>query len=282
MGPKGIFTCRVLLLAVAAPHAWASTTFWSISGDPGNFFVPDQFSSINSSTSSVTNVATLGDGSLGFNGGLVIGPGGGLYGIANDSFGASSLYGIQSNGAFSLIGTAGGLGFGFLDGLAWDSGNSTFYAGVEDSLGNTSLYSISTGAVATALGKNLGTGYSGLAYDSFNGLFYGIGNDSSGFSTLYNFSLGGPVSSVGSLGFGFGALTYDAAANVFWAISPVNNAGSQLFQITPGGVASSAFMTLGDGFVELAVATPEPASSAEVSAGLLALTGLLKILRRKS
>jgi hypothetical protein len=145
MSPKGMFTCEVVLLAVAVPHAWASTTFWSISEDPSNFFVPDQFSLVNSSTSSVTNVATLGDGSLGFNGGLVIGPGGGLYGIANDSFGASSLYGIQSNGAFSLIGTAGGLGFGFFDGLAWDSDNSTFYAGVEDSLGVTSLYSISTG-----------------------------------------------------------------------------------------------------------------------------------------
>ncbi len=114
-----------------------ATSLFSISGDPNNFFVPDQFSSLTESPGSVTTVGTLGDGSLGFNGGLTAGPGGVFYAIANDSLGASSFYRVQSNGTISLIGSAGGLGSGFLGGLAYDSANSTFYAAVNDIAGNT-------------------------------------------------------------------------------------------------------------------------------------------------
>jgi hypothetical protein len=263
----------LLALQVAA----SATSLWTISDDPNNF-VPDQLSFANSTLQTVTTVATLGNGSLGFDGGLTTGPGGVLYAIANDSTGAGSFYRVQPNGSTALVGTAGGLGFGFSGGLAYDSANGTFYAAVEDTFGNSSLYSITPGAVSAALSENLGTGFSGLAYDSANGLFYGIGNDTTGFSTLYDFSLGGPVNLVGALGSGFGGLTYDSASNVFWAIQGVNNAGSQLFQISPTGVESNALMTLGDGFVELAVNTPEPAPFATI--GLVLLIGA-SALRKK-
>jgi hypothetical protein len=181
--------------AVVIPQAHA-TSFFTISGDPNNSFVPDRFSFVTLSPQSVTYVATLGDGSLGFNGGLTTGPGGTLYGIANDSTGAGSLYSIQSDGTLSPIGAADGLGFGFLGGLAYNPGNWTFYAPVEDSLGNSTLDSITAGGAATVAGLTLGTGFSGLAYDTANGLFFGIGNDFTGFSTLYEFSLAGPVTAV--------------------------------------------------------------------------------------
>jgi hypothetical protein len=279
----GRWLATVALIAAFLPQAHA-TNFFSISGDPNNSYVPDQWSSLTSSPGSVTMIATLGDGSLGFNGGLTQGPGAALYGIANDSLGDSSLYLIQPNGATSLVGTAGGLGSGFLGGLAWDSSTSTLYAAALDTLGNTTLYSITSGGVASSTGLALGTGFSGLAYDSANGLFYGIGNDNTGFSTLYDFSLGGPVSAVGTgLGYGFGALTYDPAANQLWAISPVNNASSQLFQVTAGGAASSAFYTLGDGFDELAVTqgavgtgVPEPTGALTLAAGLISIAFFLR------
>lgn len=261
-----------------------ATSFFSISGDPNNNFVPDQWSSLTNSPASVITTATLGDGSLGFNGGLTQGPGIALYAIANDSLGNSSLYLVQPSGATSLVGAAGGLGSGFLGGLAWDSSTSMLYAAALDTFGNTTLYSITGGGIATSTGLALGTGFSGLAYDSADGLFYGIGNDGTGFSTLYDFSLSGPVTTIGSLGFGFGALTYDATNNAFWALDPVNNFAAQLFQVSPTGIVSAPFFTLGDGFDELAVTqasvgtgVPEPAGALTLGAGLV----LIAILSRR-
>jgi len=258
--------CLCALFAMQA-HATTSSSIYSLSADP-NTFVPDQFSSVNPALQTVSNIATLGDGSLGFNGGITQGIGG-LYAIGNDSNGAGSFYSVSLDGAISLIGTAGGLGDGFFGGLAFDSANGTFYAAVNDNSGNSSLYSITAGGVATNLSKALGTGFSGLAYDSNNGLFYGIGNDNSGNSTLYDFSLNGTIDTVASIGMGFGGLTYDPQVDAFWAIQGVNNAGSQLFQLSPAGAESSSFMTLGDGFTELTTLTPEPSSFTDLAVVLL-------------
>jgi hypothetical protein len=277
---QGKLIAVMAFAAAVVPHAGAAT-FFAISADL-NTFVPNQLSSVTSAPQAVVPAATLGDGSLGFNGGLTTGPGGALYGIANDSTGAGSLYSIQSDGTLSLVGAAGGLGFGFLGGLAFNPGNSTFYAAVNDTLGNTTLNSITTGGSPTALGVSLGTGFSGLAFDTANSLFYGIGNDNTGFSTLFSFTEAGPVNTVGGLGFGFGALTYDAAGDVLWAIGPVNNSGSQLFQVSPAGALSAPFFTLGDGFVELAVTqapavgSPEPGVTAMTGAGLIGLGFFLR------
>jgi hypothetical protein len=274
-----------MALAGALASSLHGTVFASISGDPSNGFVPDLFSSLTDSSGSLVTIGPLGGGSLGFNGGLTAGPGGLVYSVANDSSGNSSFYSVQLNGNTSLIGSAGGLGAGFLGGLAYDSSNSTFYAAVLDGLGNSSLYSITGGGAAAATGLALGTGYSGLTYDSANGLFYGIGNDGTGFSTLYSFALGGPVNTVGGLGFGFGALTYDPVGNLLWAIDPVNNSSSQLFSLTTAGVVSAPYYTIGDGFAELAVApapTPEPGTLLYVGAGwVLAVLYRKKVRQRR-
>jgi hypothetical protein len=277
---SGFAAVAIVASTLLCNVAMATTSFYTISGDPANFYVPDQFSSVDLNASSLTTVATLGDGSLAFNGGLVLGPDGSLYAIANDSTAAGSFYRLQQDGAATLIGTAGGLGSGFFGGLAYDSATALYYAAVLDSLGDTTLYSITSGGFATSLGQDLGTGFSGLAYDSANGLFYGIGNDNTGFSTLYDFSLGGSVNTVAGLGYGFGALTYDPLSNVLWAIDPVNNAGSQLFQITSAGAVSSAYMTLGDGFVELAANTPEPSAALEIPAAFAIAFWIFRRRRR--
>jgi hypothetical protein len=272
-----------LFLAAAYVAPGQADTFWSISGDPNNFYVPDVLSSVDSGAQTVTTIAAMGGGNLGFNGGLTVGPGGKLYAIANDSFGNGSFYSIQADGTLSLIGSAGGLGQGFLGGLTYDTQNSTFYAAVLDSAGNTSLDSISQTGQATDLSQSLGAGFSGLAFDSANDLFYGIANDNTGFSTLVDFSLSGPVNNVGALGYGFGALTYDQNNDVFWALAPVNNAASTLFQITALAEESNGIFTLGDGFAELAVqpqaqtaAVPEPATVAELGTAICLLALILK------
>ena len=278
MANKSVRFAEALILASlwAAPGQ-ADTLFYSISGDANG--VPDVLSSVDEGAQTVHNIAVMGGGNLGFNGGLTVGPGGKLYSIANDSLGNSSFYYIHADGSLSLIGSAGGLGQGFLGGLTYDTQNSTFYAAVLDSQGNTSLDSISQTGQSTALGDSLGTGFSGLAFDSANDLFYGIANDSSGQSTLVDFALNGPVHDVGTLGSGFGALTYDEANNFFWALAPVDNAGTTLHDITALGNESDGIFTLGDGFTELAVvppATPEPATDAELGIGLCLLAVLLK------
>lgn len=263
-------------LAISISTAHAGALFYVIGPDP-NTFTPDVLIPFTISPPAVGSPATLGDGSLAFNGGLVGGPGGVLYGIANDSNAAGSLYTIQPDGALSLVGAMGGLGFGFFGGLAYNAANSTLYAAVNDPDGNSTLYSIDSGGAATSTGLSLGTGFSGLAFDDADGLFYGVGNDSSGYSILYDFSLGGPVNEVARLGYGFGALSYDATDNVLWVIDPVNNFGSQLFQISSDGTVSPSYLTFGDGFAGLAVvppasATPEPSPSAMLGAALACLT----------
>lgn len=269
-----------LLATASVAHAHAGSFLWAISSDPNNGFVPDQFSSVVTSPPAVMTVATLGNGSLAFNGGLTIGPGGILYGIANDSFDAGSLYAIQANGTISLVGSAGGLGAGFSGGLTFSGG--IFYGAVTDFLGNTTLESITASGVATPLGKSLGTAFSGLAYDSANGTFYGISNDTLSVSTLVQFTLPGAVTSIGTLGFGIGGLTYDAGLNRFWAIGNVNNASSQLLQITTAASVSAPVMTLGEGFVELAVqpasAVPEPGTGLLVA---FCLGGVFLSFRRR-
>jgi hypothetical protein len=268
----------VLLLSTAAPHAEGATLL-AIGSDPINF-VPDQLILADIASQSVSTIGTLGDGSLGFNGGLAYGPGG-LYAIGNDSTGAGSFYQVQPAGALSLVGSPGGLGFGFYGGLTFDPLDGLFYGAVNDSSGNASLYSITASGVSTPLGQSLGAGFSGLAFDSSNGRFYGIGNDSSGFSSLYDFTISIPVSTVAPLGFGFGGLTYDAASDSFWVIAPVSNSGAQLFQIASGGAVTGPVLTLGDGFFELAAptaSTPEPGTSFAAASCLLMLAGLMKFL----
>jgi hypothetical protein len=275
--------CTLTILTAVIPSAHASTMLLTISGDPNNFFVPELLSSVDVAATTVTNGPALGGGSLGFNGGLTTGPGGALYGIANDSTGAGSLYTIQLAGSISLVGSVDGLGFGYLGGLAFDAANSTFYAAVNDQLGNTTLSSITTAGLSTPLGQNIGVGFSGLAYDSSNGLFFGISNDINGLSQLWDFTLGGSPNLVASLGYGYGALTYDPTNDVFWAISPVNNASSELIEITASGIQTNQFV-LGDGFVEMAVAqssatTPEPGSIYEALAGCLLIAWKIKAAR---
>jgi hypothetical protein len=275
-----LLAAGVLLLSISPANA--NVIFASISGDPTNGFVPDQFSSVDKDQQTVTTVATLGDGSLAFNGGLAYGSGGTLFAIANDFTGAGSLYTIQPDGTLALVGSAGGLGFGFLGGLTYDTQNSTLYAAVTDNLGNTTLDSISNSGTPTALGQSIGTGYSGLAFDSANNSFYGIGNDNSGQSTLYDFTLGNSPAAVSVLGFGFGALTYDVADDLLFALDPVNNAGAQLYSVTPAGSESGPLFTLGDGFVELAAPAPEPASAFEVGGILLGSAWLLRKMKKKA
>jgi len=155
------------------------------------------------SAASVTNILTpVGDGSIGFNGGLV-GAGGLLYAIGNDSLGNATLYSFGTNGQgltavssnFNSAGDAAS--FGFYNGLAASGG--VFYAIGNDGIGGQeALFQIGNGtATELQLLNTFGGTYSGLAWDpALNGFYAIIAGASAGElqgDLLVSFLLGGPV-----------------------------------------------------------------------------------------
>ncbi|MCC6235133.1 MAG: hypothetical protein IT580_20990 [Verrucomicrobiales bacterium] len=101
-------------------------------------FVPRSFTSI-TEMGTVAPLFDLGDGSLALNGGLAYrGSNGLFYGIANDSFGNSSLVSFSLLGGGALT-TVGALGRGFLSGLAYDSTGDLLFAISNDWMGSSTL-----------------------------------------------------------------------------------------------------------------------------------------------
>jgi hypothetical protein len=89
------------LLAVSGASLTAEPFLFTIG--PDNNFVPRSFTSISVDASSVTSLFNLGDGSLGFNGGLTFRPTDGLfYAIANDGSGNSTIQSFSLAGAGTL------------------------------------------------------------------------------------------------------------------------------------------------------------------------------------
>ena len=159
------------------------------------------------SAASVTDVQTpVGDGNIGFNGGLV-GVASLLYGIGNDSFGNATLYSFTDTGQglttvssnFNVTGDAAG--FGFLNGLAAHGG--VFYA-IGDGGASEDLFQIGNGT-ATDLGalNTYGGTYKGLAWDNTIGGFYAIIANASDIDfhgdLLVRFSIGGSAAVAANL-----------------------------------------------------------------------------------
>jgi len=95
-------------------YSSSTSAFYAIGGDDAG--VQRRFSRIDLSggTPTVTTLFDLGDGSLGFQGGLAYDAAAGRFvTIANDTFGASSLYGFSLAGATSLADLGHPLGNGF-------------------------------------------------------------------------------------------------------------------------------------------------------------------------
>ncbi|WP_085315812.1 hypothetical protein [Derxia lacustris] len=96
---------------------WNAGALYAIGGD--EFGVQRRFSRIDlaGGTPTVTTLFDLGDGSLGFQGGLAFDTASNRFvTIANDGFGASSLYGFSLAGASSLSDLGKPLGSGFVNG----------------------------------------------------------------------------------------------------------------------------------------------------------------------
>ncbi|RTL43877.1 MAG: PEP-CTERM sorting domain-containing protein [Burkholderiales bacterium] len=200
-----------------------------------------------------TPQATLGDGSVAYNGGLVYSSAASrFFAIGNDGQGNSSLvsFTAAAPGTFTLnqsLATGG-----FTGGLAVNG--TTLYAVSTDFTGASFLYSMDlTGGSLSLLGSLSGALYTGLAYDADDGLLYGIAADASGVGrSVRRISWSGGVSDTelfqlgdGSVAFN-GGLAYDDQADLFKVIANDGSAASTLMSFDLTG--SSSLTALGASF----------------------------------
>jgi hypothetical protein len=292
-----------IIAAIAVPMVAQAAALFTIGPDANPFFpVPRVLNQLPATSPvSAAPLATLGDGTVGFNGGLAYNSGNSLlYAIGNDSFGNSALYSMTTLGGG--LTSVGGLGQGFNGGLAYDSASGDFYAIANDFFANSTLYKVTPAGVATPLGM-VGFGfYGGLTYDADDGKLYAIAGDLFGvmrsvvaidISTVAAnplFNLGD-----GSIGFN-GGLAYDDVADLFYAIGNDFSATSSLFSFALGGGAASLApigSPFGQGFLNIGLAlapevtppppptVPEPPAVALIMLGaLLALAANRFRLRR--
>jgi hypothetical protein len=277
---------RFAAASLALFTAQANASLFSVGPDANQ--VPRSFDAVGAS--GATSQFLLGDGSLGFNGGLTYrAANASFYAVANDSSGNSSLVSFTPAGSGSYS-TVGSLGSGFLGGLAYNSADGNFYAVSSDFLGNATLNRISAdGSTVTALGV-IGMGnYGGLAYNPDDGKLYAISGDAFGVQSKLNAIdiATATVASTTDLGDGSlsfnGGLAYDDDANLFYAISNDFMGSSALDSFTVGGSATPTVVAaLGQGYLNAGLAwvsdnpggggsVPEPGSTLLIAAALLSL-----------
>jgi hypothetical protein len=248
-------SCCVVL---AAAPACAASLLYSI-GPDSTGSTPSGFYSVTTG-GTATWLFDLGDGTLGFNGGLAYRAGTNVfYAIANDSAGNSSLVSFSASGA-STITTIASLGQGFLGGLAYNSANDSLYAISNDISGNSTLHQVGLTGTASAVGS-LGSGfYGGLTFNPANGLLYGFSADAWGTqrefqeinpataAAAWQFELGD-----GSVSFN-GGLAYSPGTDLFYVIS--NDAWGSTLQTLALSGTLAAVSGIGGGFWNVALAGP--------------------------
>ena len=283
--------------AVALPFAAHANALFTIGPDANPVFpVPRVLNQLPTTAPvGAAPLATLGAGSIGFNGGLAYNTSSALlYSIGNDSAGSSTLYSMTTLGG--TLTSIAPLGTGFNGGLAYNSADANLYAIANDMFAASSLYEVTATGVATALGTDpLGIGfYGGLTFNPDDGKLYAIAGDSLGVMRIVVkidiatvaatplFDLGD-----GSLSFN-GGLAYDDAANLFYVIGNDFLANSALFSFTLGGAGTDLTpigTSFGQGFLNIGLAlAPEvtpPTVSEPPTLSLVALIALLGLAGRR-
>ena len=183
--------------------------------------------------------------------------------------------------------TVGGLGTGFVSGLAYNSSDGYLYGISTDWLGDSSLSRISLGGAVTPVGA-LGVGfYGGLTFSTSDGLLYAFSGDT--FGVQREFQSIDPATAVptwlfelgdGSASFS-GGVAWSAADSLFYVISN-DWTGSTLQTLTPGGTLTPVGV-IGGGFWNVGLADvtpiPEPSLWLPLAAALLA-GGWVRLRRR--
>jgi hypothetical protein len=265
-----------LCLALAMPSP--AESMYAISGDING--IPRLVSTF-TPAGPATSLFTLGDGSLGFTGGLAYNTAAAVfYTIGSDGFGESSLYSFDLTGALAFQFS---LGQGFFGGLAWNSGNGNLYAARNDFEGNSSIYELDLGGQTSTYLFSMRQGLTGgLTYNTADGDLYGIVNDPLGNSTLMQIPIatGAFAATAPPLGTGFlGGVAFDAATGGYFAINMDPFGASTLNAIVTGGSGSvTPGPTLGYGYAAAGLTYGPEAPDATVpepATWLLCITGMV-------
>jgi hypothetical protein len=245
-------------------------------------------------------VTDLGDGSVGFNGGLAYRPGDDRLYAAGTGFpsGApqSNLHRFSTAGSdfasVSDLTASAGTAVAFTGGLAYrGGGDDAFYLIANDSLGASSLFRQAAGSSALESLGDLGIlGSAGLTYNADDDKLYVVASDSFGVPrSLSSITLGvtPTVAFVFDLGDGNsafnGGLAYDAANDLFYVIANDSFANSSLdtFSLAGAGSLATVAANFGAGFLNASLAlapaapVPEPGSIALLVIGLLGLAATM-------
>lgn len=296
-----------LLLSACSGIGNAGSLLYTFGPNASNPFVPDSLSSLDpASLASVSNVQPqLGDGSTGFNGGIVA-VGQLLYAIGNDNGLLATLYSFDTNGqnlntiSSQFNNTGDAANYTFMNGLA--AIGNTFYA-VGAGGGGEALFQIGNGTATLnrtlPTPANSGT-YAGIAWDPALNIFYGIvvnaGNvDNPPADYLVQFGLGpsGGFSVTANLTQLDGAEVNthldgvaDAGGGVLYDIftDPISQNG-QLEQISVSGPGTATLYDTGiplaqNAGIAIVSGVPEPASAFMIGAGLILLGGIVRRKRR--
>jgi hypothetical protein len=272
-----------LLMALAAPGT-AGPLLTAISGD--DFGVPRRVQTMDVGLAATSALGDLGDGSLGFTGGLAYN-GSQFLLIGSDSDGNSSLYGFTTVASLTALLP---LGQGFSGGLAHTG--SALYAVSNDMFGSSTLNQIDLGGLLVTPLFALGSGFTGgLTYNANDGLLYGVASDAFGASTLFSINLVSQQATAQAiaLGQGFtGGLAYDPSSMLFYALASDMFAQSTLYSFSLNDVSPTALFGPGPGFLAAGLvvgaatggaggggdggdaAVPEPATVLLVAFGLMA------------
>lgn len=271
----GMFLCAA---AQAAPILYA------IGADQAG--VPNQLVKIDVANSAVNTLATLGNGSESFAGGLIGGTIDLFGGFRNSGAGQTEIVLLTSAGIVVPFASSPEFSPGGMTSSVTPDGR---YWTANDTNGNSELVSTLPG-----IGGPIGTGFTGgLAFRETNSTLYAIRNDSNGNSTFHYFDTNtSQMAQLGiNLGSGFyGGLAWDPAADLFYALGSDSNANATLYRFAAGDAAPTALFGVGQGYLYAALTVgadfepgggggvPEPSTYLLCGAALITIT----LVNRKS
>lgn len=274
----------LLLLCVFAWRSDAATMLYSISGDSSG--VPRQLNQIDPYLREADSLFLLGDGSIGFTGGLTWLPAvQRFYTIYDNGQGGAFLASFGLSGGDSLLTEALALSAGFWRGLTYAPDTDLLYALYSNGSGAWDLLQLDPANNRTStLLSGIAGGFGGMTWVA-PGQLTALFTNAQGAFQLHHIDLGNnTVTPFGNTLFGNmnGGLAWDSDSAVrYFSIGSDAGGYGSLYGVVADGIGSGSQFGLGGGYFysNLAFVPDTPSDSAvpEPSAAILGFSGLVML-----